>query len=261
MIAFSTIFQYNKTIIQQRRKTAMNILVLEDEPALLATITALIRESGHIAMPFSSAEDLLAYADTHARWVDAAVLDIILKRQVLSGIDTARKLRNGGFEGPIVFLSSSKEYGPESYEVNAAGYLEKPVSSEKISLLLQIVSGIIGRRKSGSEPSLLITIGKLAQKLLFCDILYVEATGNTLNFHMTDGSVFSVRAPLKAYAPLLLADERFAESHRSYIVNLDYVVAIKGSDVMMVDGSKLLVAKTHTAFKEKFIRWQLSGGV
>jgi two-component system LytT family response regulator len=239
----------------------MNILALEDDPALLATITALIKENGHIAIPFSSAEDLLAYTDAHARSVDAAVLDILLKGQVLSGMDTARELRNSGFEGPIVFLSSSKEYGPESYEVNAAGYLEKPVTSEKIGVLLQIVSGIIARRKSENEPSLLIAIGKSARKLLFCDILYVEITVNTLNFHVTDGSVLSVRAPLKAYAPLLLADERFAESHRAYIVNLDYVEAIKGSDVIMVDGSKLLVAKTHTAFKEKFIRSQLSGGV
>jgi two-component system LytT family response regulator len=239
----------------------VNIIVLEDEPALLATITTLIRESGHVANPFSSAEDLLAYTDTHARSVDAAMFDILLKGQGFSGIDTARELRGSGFEGPIVFLSSSKEYGPESYEVSAAGYLEKPVTSGKISVLLQTISAIIDRRKSESEPSLLLTIGKAAHKLLFCDILYVEATRNTLNFHLTDGRVITVRAPLKAYAPLLLADERFAESHRSYIVNLDYVAAIKGSDVMMADGSKLLVAKTHTAFKEKFIRSQLSGGV
>jgi DNA-binding LytR/AlgR family response regulator len=157
-----------------------------------------------------------------------------------------------------VFLSSSKEYGPESYEVNASGYLEKPVTSDKISKLLSTVRGIIARRKSESEPSLLITIGKSARKLLFCDIIYVEITVNTLNFHITDGSVLSVRAPLKTYAPLLLADERFAESHRAYIVNLDYVTAIKGCDVIMYDGSKLLVAKTHTSFKEKFIRSQLS---
>jgi two-component SAPR family response regulator len=145
--------------------------VLEDEPALLATITALIRESGHIALPFSSAEDLLKHTDTHARSADAAALDILLKGQELSGIDTARKLRAQGFEGPIVFLSSSKEYGPESYEVNAAGYLEKPVTADKISILLQTASAIIARRKSESEPSLLLKIGKSARKLLFCDIL------------------------------------------------------------------------------------------
>jgi DNA-binding LytR/AlgR family response regulator len=239
----------------------MNIIVLDDEKSVLQMVSALIRQQGHHVISFTSSDVLLEFYDKMPRVADAAVLDIILKGQSLSGIDTARELRKNGFEGPVVFLSLSKEYGPESYEVNAVGYFEKPVTSDKINNLLSTVSGIIARRKTQSEPSLLITIGKSARKLLFCDILYVEVTGNTLNFHMTDGGVLSVRAPLKAYAPLLLADERFAESHRSYIVNLDYVAAIKGSDVIMYDGSKILVAKTHTAFKEKFIRSQLSEGV
>jgi two-component system LytT family response regulator len=238
----------------------MNIIVLDDEQDVLDMESALIRNQGHHVISFTSGGELLAFYDKNPRPTDAAVLDIILKDQTLSGIDTARRLRAQGFEGPIVFLSSSREYGPESYEVNAAGYLEKPVTPEKISVLLQICGGIIARRKTQSEPSLLITIGKSVRKLLFCDVLYVEVSVNTLSFHMTDGSVVSVRAPLKAYAPLLLADERFAESHRAFIVNLDYVAAIKGSDVIMYDGSKLLVAKTHTSFKEKFIRSQLSGG-
>jgi two-component system LytT family response regulator len=236
----------------------LNIILLDDEKSVLEDEAELIRKQGHSVTSFSSGDELLSYYDKNPLAADAAVLDIILKEQSLSGIDTARKLRKSGFEGPVIFLSSSKEYGPESYEVNAAGYLEKPATSDKIEKLLGIASGIITRRKTQNEPSLFITIGKISRKLLYCDILYVEVTTNTLNFHMTDGGVLSVRAPLKAYAPQLLADERFAESHRAYIVNLDYVQAIRGSDVIMYDGSKVIVSKTHIAFKEKFIRSQLS---
>jgi DNA-binding LytR/AlgR family response regulator len=238
----------------------MNIVLLDDEENLLETEATIMRELGHNVTTFSCGEDLLEYFDKKPKAFDAAVLDIILKDQIISGIETARTLRTGGFEGPIVFLSSSKEYGPESYEVNASGYFEKPVTLAKISDLLNIVSGIIARQKMQNEPFLMLISGREARKLLFCDILFVEVTKNTLNFHSTDGDVILVRATLKDYAPKLLADKRFAESHRAYIVNLDYVTAIKGCEAFLVDGSRVLIAKTHTEFKARFIRSQLGEG-
>jgi two-component system LytT family response regulator len=238
----------------------MNIIILDDEETVLGTEAALIRGFGHNVAAFSSAVDILEFYGKNPNTVDAAILDILLGKKEPGGIETARELRAAGFEGPVVFLSSSKEYGPESYEVNAAGYVEKPVTAEKISQVLGVVSGIIERRKIQNEPYLIIINGKAARKLLFCDILYVEITRNTLNFHITGGEIVSVRAPLKEYAPALLADGRFAESHRAFIVNLDYVAAIKGCEAILLDGSKVLVAKTQTGFKEKFIRSKLSGG-
>jgi two-component system LytT family response regulator len=238
----------------------MNIVLLDDEEALLEKESALLRELGANVVSFSCGGDLLRYFEKKPNAFDAAVLDIILDEEQISGIETARALRTEGFEGPIVFLSSSKEYGPESYEVNAAGYFEKPVTLQKISTLLSIVSGIIARQKLQNEPFLMLISGRDARKLLFCDILFVEVTRNTLNFHLTDGDVFLLRAPLKEYAPKLLADKRFAESHRAYIVNIDYVTAIKDCEAVMIDGSKVLIAKTHTEFKARFIRSQLGGG-
>jgi two-component system LytT family response regulator len=238
----------------------MNIVLLDDEEEILETEAAFMRELGANVASYSSGNELLSYFEKNPTGFDAAVLDIILKDQPISGIETARALRSGGFEGPIVFLSSSKEYGPESYEVNASGYFEKPVTRDKISHLLNIVSEIIARQKMQNEPFLILINGREARKLLFCDILFVEVTKNTLNFHLTDGDVILIRAPLKEYAPKLLADKRFAESHRAYIVNFDYVTAIKGCEAFLVNGSKVLIAKTHTEFKAKFIRSQLGWG-
>jgi two-component system LytT family response regulator len=238
----------------------MNIVLLDDEEALLEAEEAVMRELGATVATFSCGNDLLEYFEKNPKAIDAAVLDIILKDQPISGIETARALRAGGFEGPIIFLSSSKEYGPESYEVNASGYFEKPITPLKIGSLLSIVNEIFARQKLQNEPFLMLISGRDVRKLLFCDILFVEVTRNTLNFHLTDGDVILLRAPLKEYAPKLLADKRFAESHRAYIVNLDYVTAIKGCEAFLIDGSKVLIAKTHTEFKARFIRSQLGGG-
>ncbi|MDR0915023.1 MAG: LytTR family DNA-binding domain-containing protein [Oscillospiraceae bacterium] len=238
----------------------MNILVLDDDADILATEAALFAEKGQNVKAFTVANKLIDFYDSSPNSADVAVLDIILNGQKTNGIDTARQLRTRGFEGPVVFLSSSKEFGPESYEVNASGYIEKPVNAEKIDTILRIANGIVTRQKSKSEPEVIVSNGATARRIMFCDILFVEVTKNILNFHVTDGSIFAVRAPLKKYSPALLADKRFAESHRAFIVNLDYVSTVSGGEAVLLDGYKVPISKTQTKFKEKFIRYSLNRG-
>lgn len=44
------------------------------------------------------------------------------------GVETARILRSLGYEGGIIFTTSSTEHAMASYEVNALYYLQKPYS-------------------------------------------------------------------------------------------------------------------------------------
>jgi DNA-binding LytR/AlgR family response regulator len=177
----------------------------------------------------------------------------------MGGIDVARRLRAQGFAGPIVFLSSSREYGPESYEVNAAGYLLKPAAPAKVAEALRAISGLVATQKSRDEAAILLTGGATPRKIFFRNLMYVEVTGNRLNYHLSGGEVVCVRGTMKDCAAILLADARFATSHRSFIVNVDYVVSVRGDTATLLDGSTVYVTKTHVAFKEKFIR-QKSGG-
>jgi DNA-binding LytR/AlgR family response regulator len=237
----------------------MNLLVLDDEPAALDHLVGLLRGFGHKVTAFSTGSRLLAHHRRNPRAPDAVVLDILLQGQERSGVDVARELRRQGFAGAVVFLSSSREYGPESYEVQAAGYLLKPATPATVAEVLRVIGGAVTAQKAQDEASLLITSGKMPRKLFFSELMYVEVTGNRLHFHLSGGETVSVRGTLKDYAPALLADDRFAASHRAYIVNLDYVAAVRGDTATLLDGSAVYVSKAHVAFKEKFIR-QKAGG-
>lgn len=57
-------------------------------------------------------------------------LDTYMKE--LNGMETARRIRGLECKVPIVFLTSSRDFAVESYEVHASGYLLKPFEKEKL---------------------------------------------------------------------------------------------------------------------------------
>ena len=66
--------------------------------------------------------------------MDLIILDVIMP--LMSGMDTARELRMDEQTVPIIFLTSSKEFAVDSYDVNAFHYLIKPVDERKLFHIL-----------------------------------------------------------------------------------------------------------------------------
>ena len=57
-------------------------------------------------------------------WFDIILLDILMDPPL--GIDVARRLREIGYKGTIVFCTAALDFAPDSFEVGASGYLLKP---------------------------------------------------------------------------------------------------------------------------------------
>lgn len=60
---------------------------------------------------------------------DILLMDIYLPDG--NGMNCARTLRENGYEGIIIFQSSSAEHAVEAYQVDAKQYLLKPISPER----------------------------------------------------------------------------------------------------------------------------------
>ena len=78
--------------------------------------------------PYSNGDDLLTALRTIP--VDLIFLDIIMP--LLNGIDTAKEIRSMGLTVPVIFLTSSREFALDSYDVKAFHYLLKPVNTLKL---------------------------------------------------------------------------------------------------------------------------------
>ena len=147
---------------------------------------------------------------------DIIFLDIYLNS--LLGIEVAKKLRSGGYNGKIVFLTASDKYAVESYDVDAAGYLLKP---EYIS---------------------------------YDNIRYIESSNTKCLIHCSDGKVHTVYTRLDLVENDI-DDKRFLRCHRSFLVNLYYVRSMNENFVMDNDEIVLVRKKSIKDIRRMYLEY------
>jgi len=227
----------------------MNILICDDmkfESTLLADLIAETNFDVNINV-FNDAQEALAFIRTSAA-LDVCFLDILMPE--MTGIELADALRSGGYTGFIVFLTSVNNYAPESYRVKAFDYIMKPATLERVKeVLVELDKAIKNADKSG----MLIKSAGVSRTILFREISHLEVIHNIVNIRLIDGSIHKTRATLAELAPKLLADKRFIQSHRSFIVNTNFIAALRGNSFFLQDGTEVPISRSHSSAKDMYI--------
>ncbi len=178
-------------------------------------------------------------------------LDIYLNNDDLTGIEIAKQIRIHDQECIIIFITTSKDYALEAFEVDAMQYLVKPVDYNKIKHIFDKM------QKSFSENMRFIEVQSngLSIKILLKDIYYIEVYNKISLIHTSLNTV-------KTYTPLsklweLLDGYSFLRCHRSYIVNMLYIDDILKNDFLMRNGDKISISKeaysdTKQAYSDYF---------
>lgn len=117
-------------------------------------------------------------------------------------------------------------------------YLLLPVPPEQLDALLA--------RAAEPEygPAIPVATASGLRVLPFADIEYLECTHHVVHFHLASGEdvpSLSVRVPFAQVAQPLLADERFVQLHRSYVVNLAAVSQLAAGEFWMQSGARVPV--------------------
>lgn len=159
-------------------------------------------------------EALLADIEEGFERFDLIVLDVYMDG--LTGVETARRLRATGDFTPIVFLTTSPNFGVEAFEVEAAGYLLKPVEEGKLAALLGKVFSPTRR------PRVVLQCGRERRYFDLDNILYAESAAHVTVLHLYGGEIVSCGEKL-GNLETLFGDERFLRCHQSFLVNLEYV--------------------------------------
>lgn len=127
----------------------MRLLLAEDDPRLLKSLTHIFEANRFVTDGVSNGEDALSYA--LSREYDGIVLDIMMPE--LDGIEVLKRLRREGVLSPVLFLTARSEVSQrvEGLDAGADDYLPKPFSTSE---LLARVRAIL-RRKCSYLPDLL----------------------------------------------------------------------------------------------------------
>ena len=186
---------------------------------------------------------------------DIAFLDIIMPE--MTGVQFAERIRNNGYRGYVVFLTSANDFASESFMVGAFSYLLKPVGEERLFSTLQKIEEDMVRTQLEDSASILVQTRQYSREILLREILFAEVMGRKLSIHLITGETVTFNKPLKEFAPELLAHKRFSTCHNSIIANMDHVENIRENDAVMRTGPVIPISRRYREFKSRYISYML----
>ena len=173
----------------------------------------------------------------HKESFDVLLLDVLMP--LVNGVQLAREIRKFDENIKIVFLTSSPEYAIDSYSVNALHYILKPINRNQLYPLLYRVDQMLQKR----EDHFFIRLQNAAITISYSKLSYLEVMNKKLCFHMSDGEVKSLTAPLCEYETLFLTRKEFVRVHRAFIVNVLHIHELNSSSIITFNGDVIPVAR------------------
>ncbi|MDE7477210.1 MAG: LytTR family DNA-binding domain-containing protein [Lachnospiraceae bacterium] len=169
------------------------------------------------------------------------------------GMEAAKELRNMNYKGKIVFLTASKEYALEAFDVDALQYMVKPVSEEK---LFSILNSLLKDLEEERKKYILLRIeGKLVRVSLN-DIVYCEALGKRQCLYLTDGTQYILRMTMTELYEQLSQYQEFAKIGAAFIVNLEYIGTLNAKEICMDNGRKIYLPRgTYKGLREQYFNY------
>ena len=235
----------------------MNILVCDDNRAEADNLSSLLQElrSNIIVNTFYNGQDVLDFLKKGVL-VDCCILDIIMPD--MTGLELAKSLRNIGYSGEIVFLSVSREYGPETYEVKAFSYLLKPLVSQSVDKMLTELEFL---KNNADKHGIMVKTSGVTRIIQFNSISHAEVKDHKIFFRLNAGGDVEVYAKFSELAQKLLADSRFIQCHRSFIVNMQCIETISKNEIITHGGVKIPISRSFRGIDNFFIKWKSANGL
>lgn len=167
---------------------------------------------------------------------DILILDILMQEP--DGLETARILRQRSHGQILIFISSSREYVWDAYDVEAFHYLPKPVDNRKLKDVLQKA---VRKAAGQTQEYMIIQRERQKQKVFLRDICYFEIRGRMIDVHKTDGC-FTYYEQISALEGRLQG-RGFFRCHKSFLVNLNCVDSYSRQELLLDSGERIPIAR------------------
>lgn len=239
----------------------LQIAVCDDNIDELSNIVQLInqyRAERHFSCEyavFSNGFELVSALEKRKRF-DIYCLDIIMPG--FTGIDVAKEIRSYDKTAPIIFFTTSPEFALESYSVKAINYVLKPISKEKFFFTFDDILERIRLEKN--EDAIVVKSNEGIQKILTSNLVFVEVIGRSVFYHLQSGRVIECIESFSSVCDNLLKYRQFIKTHRSFIVNMQYVDTIDNHQVTLQTLSVIPIAQGKAReIKQQYLNYQMEG--
>lgn len=232
--------------------STIKAIIIDDEERARTALSSLLKEYCPnveiIAQCANVPEGVLAINQKRPQLV---FLDIEMPEY--NGFELLSFFREVDFE--IIFVTAYNNYALKAFEVAAIDYILKPVDIDKLKLAVEKVEKKVNSFDMQNRLEVLKESFKteqfnrialpVADGLLFVDtseISYLEADGAYTEVWLRNGSKIVVSKKIKFFEEVLDKRPNFFRSHRSYIVNINFIKKYSKSDnALTLDNGKTII--------------------
>lgn len=231
----------------------MNIVVCDDEENIRIYIKKLIemQDADCKVMEFTSGRELLQFWQQEDKeQIDILFLDISMDGA--DGMEAAEQIRKWKEERGeavwgslplLIFVTGYPEYMPKAFSVNAFQYLVKPIDEKEFEdVFAKAVREYrcLEVKRNTESKEILVRNGNVTRKVLADDIYYIESSNRKIILFMQGGEI-------ECYGKIGELENELKESffriHKGYLINMKYVERYSRTEVLLKNGSSLLISK------------------
>lgn len=194
---------------------------------------------------FSSGEELLE-AISAGQSFDLLFLDIYMSGA--DGIEVARKVREAGAAGEIIFATGSTEHAVNGYKVRAIQYLLKPLEEED---LFAAMDQAIEALSLKSNRCILILNRTGSYRIPLKEIVFAESSAKIVRIHTRKDGAVEYYDRLDNFERQC-DDQRFLRCHKSFLVNLDFAYSIQDNFIRLSTGEDIRISMSVSEAKKIF---------
>lgn len=231
-------------------------LIVEDEPLARKALRTMVDAVDWLECVAEAADGLAAVQAIDTQRPALVFLDVQMPG--IDGLEVLRRIRHAP---EVVFTTAFDRYAVAAFELGALDYLVKPFGRVRFQKMLVRVQERLAAPVDGpsARERALLAVDSVPLRRLFTrrggqvvpvalsDVLHIEARGDYAAIHHPGG--VSLMHVALSELEARLDRERFCRIHRSHIVNLDHVTAIRAVgdrrlEVVLVDGTELIASRT-----------------
>ncbi len=169
---------------------------------------------------------------------DVIIMDICLENA--NGITCLKKIKNHIKNIPVIFITGYMEYCQDIFlDFRPWGLLTKPIDEEK---LYYHIDNLVDQYKRKNREIQIVFAGESVSAKV-SDIMYMESKGRKTLYYLNDNRI------LEEYIKLDCAFEKlktgFLRSHKSYLVNPDYVKTVSETTISLKSGISIPISRSY----------------
>ncbi|SFD57744.1 two component transcriptional regulator, LytTR family [Chitinophaga sp. CF118] len=214
---------------------SLRCIAVDDEPLALDLLEDNIRQVPYLELVAKCTDAFEAIKVLQETSVDLIFLDI-----QMPGLTGLQFIQSMAQKPMIILITAYEKYALAGFELDVIDYLLKPVSlprfiksCNKARELYQLRQSSTTSTPAATPEFFFVNADYSLLKITIADIIWIEALKDYIRIHLTgDAKPVVTRMPLKQVEEQL-APAKFIRIHKSYIIAVAHITAIRKSSVFI----------------------------